>query len=108
MDNVLHPFINSFVIVYLDDPPIFNNSWQEHVSHVTQILETLRKNQMIATLKKCEFGKESLMYLRHMIIGGEMRVDLDKTATVNQWIICTILTEVRIFMGVVQCLRKFI
>jgi hypothetical protein len=35
MNDVLHPFIDSFVIVYLDDILIFNNTWQEHISHVT-------------------------------------------------------------------------
>jgi hypothetical protein len=35
MNDVIHPFIDSFVIVYLDDILIFSNSWQEHLSHVT-------------------------------------------------------------------------
>jgi hypothetical protein len=44
MNDVLHHFINSFVIVYVDDILVFNNSWKEHISHVTQVLETLNKN----------------------------------------------------------------
>jgi hypothetical protein len=41
MNDLLHYFIDSFVIVYLDDILIFNYSWKEHISHVTQVLETL-------------------------------------------------------------------
>eukprot|EP00253_Pinus_taeda_P027665 PITA_27665 len=34
MDDILHPFTNSFVVVYLDDILIFNQSWQEHLHHI--------------------------------------------------------------------------
>lgn len=78
MSDVLHPFIDSFVIVYLDDIVIFSNMWQEHLTHVTQVLETLRKNQVIANLQKCEFDNTSLKYIGHMIGAGELRVDPEK------------------------------
>jgi hypothetical protein len=74
MNDLLFPFIDSFVIVYLYDILIFNNTWKEHLSHVTQVLETLKKNQLISNLQKCEFGKTSLIYLRHMIGGVDLRV----------------------------------
>jgi hypothetical protein len=44
MNDVLHPFIDSFVIVYLDDILIFSSTWEEHVVHLKQVLETLRKH----------------------------------------------------------------
>lgn len=69
MNDVLCPFIDWFVVVYLDDILIFNNMWQVHLSHVTQVLETSKRNQLIVDLKKYEFGKESLIYLGHMIGG---------------------------------------
>jgi hypothetical protein len=108
MNDVLHPFIDSFVIVYLDDILIFSNTWKEHLSHVTQVLETLKKTQLISNLQKCEFGKTSLIYLGHMIGGGELRVDPEKIAAITQWPIPTNVTEVRSFMGATQYLRKFI
>jgi hypothetical protein len=46
MNDVLCPFIDSFVIVYMDDILIFSNTWQEHLSHVTQVLETLKKTRV--------------------------------------------------------------
>jgi len=72
ISNVLHPFIDSFVIVYLDDIVIFSNMWQEHLTHVTQVLETLRKNKVISNLQKCEFYKTSFQYLGHIIGAGEL------------------------------------
>jgi hypothetical protein len=41
MDDVLRPFTNSFVVVYLDDILIFNRAWEEHMWHIQQILSTL-------------------------------------------------------------------
>jgi hypothetical protein len=93
MNDVMCPFIDSFIIVYLDGILIFNKSWQEHILKVTQVLETLKKNQLIANMKKCEFGKESLIYLRHMIGGGEIRVDPNKIVATNQWPIPIVLTQ---------------
>jgi hypothetical protein len=41
MDDVLRPFTNSFVVVYLDDIPIFSRMWEEHMRHIQQVLSTL-------------------------------------------------------------------
>jgi hypothetical protein len=43
MNDVLHPFNDSFVIVYLNDILIFSNTWKENLSHVKHVLETLKK-----------------------------------------------------------------
>ena len=40
MDDVLRPFTNSFVVVYLDDILIFNRTWKEHMQHIQQVLNT--------------------------------------------------------------------
>jgi hypothetical protein len=63
---------------------------------------------LIENIKKCEFGKESLIYIRQIIGGGEMRVDLNKIPTIDQWSIPTSLTEVRSFVGAYLYLNKLI
>jgi hypothetical protein len=73
-----------------------------------QVLETLKKKQLITNLQKCEFGKTSLIYIGHIIKGGELRVDLENIETITQWPIPTSMTEARSFMGETQYLRKFI
>jgi hypothetical protein len=40
-----------------------------------QVLETMKKHQLLANLKKCEFAQQSLMYLGYMIDGGELKID---------------------------------
>jgi hypothetical protein len=52
MDDVLRPFTNSFVVVYLDDILIFNRTWEEHMQHIQQILSTLRQHKLYVNLEK--------------------------------------------------------
>ena len=56
MNDVLLPFIDSFVIVYLVDILVYSATLGEHISHLTQVPETLKKHQLLANLKKCEFS----------------------------------------------------
>jgi hypothetical protein len=63
MDYILRPFTNSFVVVYLDDILIFNQTWEEHLHHIRQVLQALRKQKLCANLEKCTFGMIQVQYL---------------------------------------------
>eukprot|EP00253_Pinus_taeda_P002922 PITA_02922 len=41
IDDILRPFKNSFVVVYLDDILIVSQSWEDHLHHIRQVLQTL-------------------------------------------------------------------
>jgi len=56
MNDVLHPFIDSFVIVYLGDILVYSATWEEKISHLMQVMETFKKHQLLENLKKCEFA----------------------------------------------------
>ena len=56
MNDVLRPFTNSFVVVYMDDILIFNKTWEEHMRHIQQFLSTLRQHKLYANLEKYSFG----------------------------------------------------
>jgi len=108
MNDVLRPFLDDFVIVYLDDILIFSKTWEEHLKHVKQILDVLKREKLYVKLSKCEFGKTSLNYLGHIVGGGELRIDPSKVAVIVNWPKPKSATEVRIFLGVAQYWRKFI
>jgi hypothetical protein len=63
MDDILWPFTNSFMVVYLDDILIFSKSWEEHLQHIRQVLQTLHKHKLCANLEKCTFGMSQVQYL---------------------------------------------
>ena len=59
-------------------------------------------------MSKCEFGKTSLVYLGHIVGGGELRIDPSKVEAIVNWLTPKTVTEVRSFLGAAQYWRKFI
>ena len=107
MNDVLRPFIDEFVIVYLYEILIFSRSRGEHVMHVKKVLYVLKKEQLFLKMSKCEFRKTSLVYLGNIVGGGELKIDPSKVDVVLNWLRPKKITEVRIFLGVAQYWRKF-
>ena len=50
------------VIVYLDEILVCSKTWDEHLKHVKQTLDVLKRENLYVKLSKCEFGKTSLDY----------------------------------------------
>ena len=71
MNDVLRTFLDDFFIVYLDNILIFKKSREGHVIHVNKVIDVLRKEKLFLKMSKWEFGKTSLVYLRH-IVGGDL------------------------------------
>ena len=102
MDDVLRPFLDDFVIVYLDDILIFSKTREEHVMHVKKVLDVLKKNQLFLKVSKCEFGKTSLVYLGHIIGGVYLRIYPSKVEAIVNWTTPKSMTKVRNFLGAAQ------
>jgi len=97
-----------FIIVYMDDILIFSKTWEEHLKHVKQTLDVLKREKLYVKLSKCEFGKTYLNYLGHTVGGGELKIDPSKVAAIVSWPKPKSAIEVRSFLGVAQYWRKFI
>jgi hypothetical protein len=85
MNDVFRPFLDEFVIVYLDDILIFSGTWLEHVRHVKKVLDTLRREKLYVKLFKCEFGKTAPVYLDHIVRGGQLKIDPSKIDVIVNW-----------------------
>jgi hypothetical protein len=75
MDNILRPFTNNFVVVYLDDILIYNKTCTEHLHHIQQVLHTLRQHKLYANLEKFSFGMDRVHYLGYIIDQHGVHVD---------------------------------
>jgi len=108
MDDILRPFTNSFVVVYLDDILIFSQSWEEHLHHIRQVLQTLRQHKLCANLEKCTFGMTQVQYLGYLIDEQGVHVDPAKIQVIRDRPSPTTLTELRSFLGLANFYRRFV
>ena len=67
MHDIFRPFLDTFVLVFLDDILIYSRNLEEHKEHVRQVLELLRKSNLYAKESKCELFKDRVEFLGHMV-----------------------------------------
>ena len=84
MNEVLHE-VRHFCLVYLDDILIFSRNAEEHVEHVRQVLQLLRKHKLYAKLSKCSFAQPEVHFLGHVVSAQGSRVDPKKVEIVKNW-----------------------
>ncbi|GJY35735.1 putative nucleotidyltransferase, ribonuclease H [Tanacetum coccineum] len=85
MNRVCKPYLDKFVIVFIDDILIYSKSKQEHAEHLKLILELLKKEQLYAKLSKCEFWIPKVQFLSHVIDSQGIHVDPAKIESVKDW-----------------------
>jgi hypothetical protein len=108
MNMLLHPHLDKFVVVYLDDILIYSESLAEHEQHVRMICEILKREGLQAKLSKCSFFKSQVEYLGHIVGRGELRADPRKLGHVDQWPQPANVGELRSFLGLCSYFRRFI
>lgn len=70
MNKFFQPFLDKFVVVYLDDIVVYSNTLQEHVQHLRQDFRVLRENELYVKKEKCSFGQGEVSFLGHRIKAG--------------------------------------
>jgi hypothetical protein len=86
MSHVLRTFIGNFVVVYFDDILIYNKSFDEHVKHIRQVLDELRKEKLFANLEKCSFCTYHVVFLGFVVSGKGIEVDKSKVKAIKDWL----------------------
>ncbi|GJZ54264.1 putative reverse transcriptase domain-containing protein [Tanacetum coccineum] len=108
MNRVCRPYLDKFVIVFLDDILIYSKTQEEHVEHLRLVLELLKKEKLYAKFSKCEFWLREVQFLVHVINGYGIHVDPSKIEVVKNWKAPRTPTEVRSFLGLAGYYRRFI
>ncbi|GJR20873.1 putative nucleotidyltransferase, ribonuclease H [Tanacetum coccineum] len=108
MNRVCRPYLDKFMIVFIDDILIYSKTQEEHVEHLRLVLELLKKEKLYAKFSKCEFWLREVQFLGHVINGNEIHVDPSKIEAVKNWKAPKTLTEVCSFLGLAGYYRRFI
>jgi hypothetical protein len=75
MNRVFMPFLDQFVVVFIDDILIYSKTEEEHAEHLRIVLQTLREHQLYAKFKKCDFWLDRVSFLGHFISGEGISAD---------------------------------
>jgi hypothetical protein len=94
--------------VYIDDILIYSQTEQEHLQHIRQVLELLRQHKLYGKTSKCEFLKESVEYLGHIISSQGIATDPKKVEVVKHWPVPKNIKELQSFLGLCNYYRRFI
>ncbi|GAU46468.1 hypothetical protein TSUD_402350 [Trifolium subterraneum] len=102
------PYLDKFVVIFIDDILIYSKDPQEHAEHLRIVLNILREKQLYAKFSKCEFWLSEVKFLGHVISQGGVSVDPSQVEAVLNWERPRTLSEIRSFLGLAGYYRRFI
>ncbi|KAH0637918.1 hypothetical protein KY289_037833 [Solanum tuberosum] len=108
INRVFKPYLDVFVIVFIDDILIYSRNEEDHASHLRLVLQTLKDKELYAKFSKCEFWLKSVAFLGHIVSGDGIKVNTRKIQAVQNWPRPTSPTEIRSFLGLARYYRRFV
>ena len=108
MHRVFQPYLDHFVVVFVDDILIYSQLEREHEDHLRIILQLLSDHQLYAKFSKCEFWLIEVRFLGNEVSASGMSVDLEKVKAMMSWERPKLVFEIRSFLGLAGYYRRFI
>ena len=108
MNDILRPLLDVCVIVFIDDILIYSETEDQHRTDVCRVFDLLRHHKLYVKLSKCEFFRQHVEFLGHIVGNGQIKMCPGKVDAILQWPIPTSVTDVRSFLGLCNYYRKFI
>ncbi|GJV55070.1 putative reverse transcriptase domain-containing protein, partial [Tanacetum coccineum] len=108
MNRVSKPYLDKFVIVFIDDILIYSKDKKEHEEHLKAILKLLKKEMLYAKFSKCEFWILKVQFLSHVIDSRGIHVDPTNIESIKDWASPKTPMKICQFLGLAGYYRRFI
>ena len=108
MNDVLYEFLDKFVVIYLDDIVIYNESLDDHVVHLRLVFQRLKEHELYIKREKCEFYRTEITFHGYIISQGTVRMNAKKVSAIVEWPAPAKVLELRSFLGLANYYRRFI
>ncbi|WMV19081.1 hypothetical protein MTR67_012466 [Solanum verrucosum] len=105
MNGVFNQFLDSFVIVFIDDILVYSKSEEEHADYLRIVLVVLGKEMLYAKFSKCAFWLTSVAFFGACSFIEGVMVDPQNFEAVKNWVRPSSVTEVRSFVGLTSYYR---
>jgi len=108
MNRIFRPYLDQFVVVFIDDTLIYSESQDVNADHLRVVLGILKEHKLYGKLSKCEFWLDEVQFLDHVISAQGIAVDAAKIETMVKWERLQTVSEVRSFLGLAGYYRRFL
>ena len=108
MNKVFHPYLDQFVIFFIDDILVYSKSADELALHLRIIFQTLRDRQLYAKFSKCEFWLNEVIFLGHVVLKDGIFVDLRKVDNIVNWEKSKNVSKIQSLLGLASYYRRFV
>jgi hypothetical protein len=108
INSIFHPYLQKFVVLYLNDILIHFRTEEEHKAHVCLVLNVLKREKFYVYKAKSTFAAEKIKFLGHIVNSEGICPDPKKVEVVQNWPVPKNVHQVRSFLGLANYFRKFI
>ena len=108
MNRVFKDYLDTFVIVFIDNILVYSKTDIEHQGHLRKVLAILRENKLYAKFSKCELWLRQVSFLEHVVSKDGISINPTKVEVVTKWEHPTTVTKVRSFLELARYYRRFV
>jgi hypothetical protein len=101
MNDLFHPHLRKFVLVFFDDILVYSRNWNLHLKHIETVLKLLEENKFYANKSKCSFIRREIEFLGHVVSIEGIKVD----QRILKQLLSGLLQKYHIFMRILGSYR---
>ncbi|GBG73070.1 hypothetical protein CBR_g12786 [Chara braunii] len=106
INDIFRDILEQYVLVYLDDILIYIRTLEEHLRHLRDVLDCLRRHGFYAKLSKCRFAQHKVDFLGHYVSDQGLHMDDAKITAIAEWPVPTSAKQLRSVLGLISYYRE--